>query len=201
MKRDDAHIVTPCGADWRAMSPRGKARFCGSCDKLVHDLSAMNEREARALLGAPRTEGLCIRYLHDETGEIWFRERAPVLPASALVRRGAMAAAAMAVALLPALTEACGGAGPSAAPSGYESRDPGDTRYASPTVGPSIEADGGAGGEVDAAAAAQVDGGADVQVDGGVSAQVDSAADTGIDGASGQEDDDASPALPDASAD
>jgi hypothetical protein len=201
MKRGDARIVTPCGADWMAMSPRGKARLCGSCDKLVHDLSSMSEPEARKLLGAPRTEGLCIRYLHDQTGEIWFRDRAPLVPANHLVRRASMAAAAVAVALVPALTEACGGAGPSAAPSGYESRDPGDTRYASPTVGPSIRVEGGAGSEVDGGADTQADGGTDAQADGGTDAQADGAADGGVEAAPPDEDEDASTGTADASID
>jgi len=113
MRRDDAPIATPCGADWKAMSPLGKARLCGQCDKLVHDLSAMTEGAARALLETRPTDGLCIRYLHDATGEIWFGARAErVVPANRLARRGAVAISAAALLLVPALTEACGGAAP-----------------------------------------------------------------------------------------
>jgi hypothetical protein len=94
MKRDDARIATPCGVDWRAMSRRGharRARLCSACDKLVHDLSAMAEHEARALLHAPPAEGLCIRYLHDANGNLWFEPGggAAVVPASRLARHGA----------------------------------------------------------------------------------------------------------------
>lgn len=103
-------IRTPCGADFDKMDPRGTARFCGSCEKLVHDLSAMSERKARALLSTS-SEALCVRYLHDATGEIWFApERRPLIGGDRLARgkRGLAAAALLAAA--PALFQACGGA-------------------------------------------------------------------------------------------
>jgi hypothetical protein len=151
MRRDDAPIATPCGADWTAMSPRGKARLCGQCDKLVHDLSAMTERDARALLKTRPTEGLCVRYLHDATGEIWFGARAErVVPASRLVGRGAAMMSAAALVLVPALTEACGGAAPDKGPYNYPTEaDDGGTAVstgsdrrttAQPTVGAGAEA-------------------------------------------------------------
>jgi hypothetical protein len=155
MRRDDAPIATPCGADWTAMSPRGKARLCGQCDKLVHDLSAMTERAARALLETRPTEGLCIRYLHDATGEIWFGARAErVVPASRLARRGAAAMSAAALLLVPVLTEACGGAAPDRNPYNYpfEADDGGtapslgsDRQAAQPTLASSGSEAGDAG--------------------------------------------------------
>jgi hypothetical protein len=155
MRRDDAPIATPCGADWTGMSPRGKARLCGRCDKLVYDLSAMTERDARALLKTRPTEGLCVRYLHDATGEIWFGARAePVVPASRLVRRGAAAMSAAALVLVPALTEACGGAAPDKNPYNYptEADDGGmaasfgsDRRTAQPRLSAGAEASRDAG--------------------------------------------------------
>jgi hypothetical protein len=119
MKRDEASIATPCGADWRAMTPRGKARLCETCDKLVHDLSGRSEEEARALLGAPRTDGLCIRYLHDADGNIWFDSagRDRLVPPQRLAR-GTAIAAAVALVAAPVLIEACGGANPYYDPSG-----------------------------------------------------------------------------------
>lgn len=98
------------------MRPRGdNARLCADCDKLVHDLSGMTEPQARALLRRPRTEGLCIRYLHDEQGNVWFRGNAPtpIVAASRLARRGVAAlASAAALVAVPSLIEACGGASP-----------------------------------------------------------------------------------------
>lgn len=92
------------------MDPRGSARLCGQCDKLVHDLSGMGERAARELLGS--TSGsLCVRYLYDATGQIWFEGKQDLVPPAALhrKRRGLAAAAVMAAA--PLLFQACGGAG------------------------------------------------------------------------------------------
>jgi hypothetical protein len=117
MKASEAIIATPCGADWRKMDPRGDTkRMCGECNKLVHDLSSMTERQARALLARPRNDGLCIRYLHDAHGNVWFEGQAPVVPVGHLVRRGvSMLAGAAALVAMPALIEACGGAPSSSA--------------------------------------------------------------------------------------
>jgi hypothetical protein len=96
------------------MRQEGKARLCEQCDKLVHDLSGMTERAARALLRGPRNEGLCIRYLRDRDGNIWFGDSPdPILsPSRLVVRRIAAAAGVAALASAPALIEACGGASP-----------------------------------------------------------------------------------------
>jgi hypothetical protein len=115
MNRDEARIAAPCGADWKGMQPRGRARLCAQCDKLVYDLSSLSERDARALLRRPANESLCIRYLHDTEGNIRFGEEPTerVIPASRLSGgRVAMAAAATALAFGSMLVEACGGASP-----------------------------------------------------------------------------------------
>lgn len=111
MHKDDVVISTPCGADWNAMEPRGRARLCRSCNKLVHDLSGMEQGEAGELLARTPTS-LCVRYLYDQTGRIWFREDfAPseVIPAQRLTRgaKGALALSALVAA--PLLFQACGG--------------------------------------------------------------------------------------------
>jgi hypothetical protein len=111
MNKGEVVIRTPCGADFDAMDPRGTARFCGSCNKLVHDLSLLGEAKARALLrSAP--ESLCVRYLHDETGKIWFGEAPTKLVATDRLTRGKRAMAAAALAVTPMLIQACGGADP-----------------------------------------------------------------------------------------
>jgi hypothetical protein len=114
MTRDEAPISTPCGADWKTMAPRGTSRLCATCDKLVHNLSAMSERDARALLHTRPHEGLCIRYLHDADGAIWFGDQVPgrIVPARHLVRRTIAMATAAALLVAPVLTQACGGGGP-----------------------------------------------------------------------------------------
>ena len=116
MKVDEARIATPCGADWRTMQPRGNARLCETCDKVVHDLSGRSEAEARALLRTRPNEGLCIRYLHDAEGNVWFGGDGParLVPPSRLARGASLAAAATALLVAPLLIEACGGAAPDA---------------------------------------------------------------------------------------
>lgn len=70
------HIAEPCHADWNAMTGDEARRFCDSCQKHVHHLSAMTRREARALVRAPQPEGLCVRYSHDpKSGQVQFRKR------------------------------------------------------------------------------------------------------------------------------
>lgn len=108
MNRSEIPIASPCHADWSTMSLSDRGRFCGACRKVVRELRQMTEVEARALLASPPTEGLCVRYVHDATGEILFR-RDDVIPAGKLLRR---AAAAVALAVLPAGSVACMGAAP-----------------------------------------------------------------------------------------
>jgi len=108
MKRTLLVIRTPCGADWSSSSPRGSARLCASCDKLVHDLSAMPESNALRLL-RETSESLCVHYLYDRTGEIWFAEHFERRSAGAKLGVAA-AAAIVAATVVPLLTQACGGA-------------------------------------------------------------------------------------------
>ena len=62
MKRDEVQIQSPCTASWAAMEGDDARRYCGRCDKHVHDLSAMTEREARAVVAQPN---VCVRYTVD----------------------------------------------------------------------------------------------------------------------------------------
>ncbi|HEY8040623.1 MAG TPA: hypothetical protein VIF15_12545, partial [Polyangiaceae bacterium] len=103
MNRTDIPIARPCTADWSTMTLADRGRFCGECRKVVRELAQMTEREARALLSSPPTEGLCVRYVHDATGEILFRR--DVVPVARLARRAAAVALAVA---LPLATAACG---------------------------------------------------------------------------------------------
>ena len=50
MRREDIAIDLPCSADWDTMTAAGKKKFCGDCKKFVHDLSRLNEDDAKALL-------------------------------------------------------------------------------------------------------------------------------------------------------
>ena len=68
MHRDQLPIAEPCHADWNTMSGDSRKRFCGSCTKHVHDLSAMTEPEAVDLLETMRN--LCVRYAVGGDGQI-----------------------------------------------------------------------------------------------------------------------------------
>jgi hypothetical protein len=108
MNRSEIPIASPCNADWSTMTLADRGRFCGACRKVVRELRQMTETEARALLASPPTEGLCVRYMHDATGEIVFR-RDDVVPVAKLLRRAAVVALAV---VLPVGSMACMGAAP-----------------------------------------------------------------------------------------
>ena len=112
MLKDDLRITEPCHADWNAMKRGEKSRFCGDCKKAVHDLSKLTRGEAKALLATPPTEGLCVRYLHDDLGHVafvdTFRDR-PV-PVTSLLRKVAKSAATAALLAFPLSLTACMGA-------------------------------------------------------------------------------------------
>jgi hypothetical protein len=103
MNTADIPIASPCTADWTTMTLADRGRFCGQCRKVVRELAQMSEREARALLASPPTEGLCVRYVHDASGEILFRPGG-VVPIARLSRKVAAAALALA---LPISASAC----------------------------------------------------------------------------------------------
>jgi hypothetical protein len=110
MNRTDVPIASPCSADWSTMTLADRGRFCGECKKVVRELARMTESEARAMLASPPTEGLCVRYVHDATGEILFRR--DVVPVGSLSRVKRAAALALAAATLPLAVAGCMGAAP-----------------------------------------------------------------------------------------
>jgi hypothetical protein len=117
MNRNEVKIGSPCSLDWRKMTPAEGGRFCGDCKKVVRDLSSMTEREARALLKREANGELCVRYILDERGRIFFGADAPrrdrgwdVLPSQFLNRARRLAAAALVATALPMATQACMGA-------------------------------------------------------------------------------------------
>ncbi len=88
MKRDEAPIRTPCPARWDDMRGDDTHRHCDTCDKTVHNLSAMTEAEARAVV-APK--GVCVRYELD-TGTGRIRHRTPPTFAVRLTAAAALSA-------------------------------------------------------------------------------------------------------------
>jgi len=55
------------------MSGEGATRYCGKCQKPVHDLSARTEQQARVLLREHAGKRLCVRYTKDAAGSLRFR--------------------------------------------------------------------------------------------------------------------------------
>jgi hypothetical protein len=120
MRREDLSIETPCQQDWSGMKPADmKKRFCDECRMHVHDLAAMTKREAEDVLASGRAEGLCIRYLYDQHGDVVFADDPRLVAPSTLVRAPArplagrsrgFALGAMAIALPMSLTACMGGA-------------------------------------------------------------------------------------------
>jgi hypothetical protein len=110
MNRTELPIAAPCTQDWTTMTLAERGRFCGQCRKVVHELARLTEGEARALLASPSTDGLCVRYVHDATGEIVFRP--DVVPVSRLARVRRVAALAVAASLPLALAGCMGAAAP-----------------------------------------------------------------------------------------
>jgi len=104
MHRDELRIPSPCNADWNAMEPRERGRFCSACELEVVDISARTEAEVRELAGATRasrTSRVCVSYLVNRDGTIRLAAdpSKPDVPTSALARRGARMLAAASIAL------------------------------------------------------------------------------------------------------
>lgn len=66
-------MLEPCDESWEQMEGSRTRRLCRQCDKHVHDLSAVTERQARRLLS--KGPGLCVRYASGPDGQLRF-ERA-----------------------------------------------------------------------------------------------------------------------------
>ncbi|WP_181197982.1 hypothetical protein [Enhygromyxa salina] len=112
MHLDDLPIESPCDQDWDDMRPDagGQRRWCDHCAQRVHDLSAMDERQARAFLDASESLDVCIAYAHDRAGNISFAKPAPrpqeLIPVARL-GRGPSASLLSRAAPLAALLSAC----------------------------------------------------------------------------------------------
>lgn len=76
--------VSGCSEDWDRMRVEGGGvrRYCDSCRTHVHDLSAMDERQARVFLQATQGIELCLAYTQDDDGAIVFADRAAAEPPS-----------------------------------------------------------------------------------------------------------------------
>lgn len=107
MNKKDLPINDPCHEDWDAMDGAAERRFCDICTKDVHNLSEMTRRGAESLLDAERAAGrrVCVRYRHNRSGRLLFRQREVEATAPVAQRRGVsrlLAGAAMIASMLSA---------------------------------------------------------------------------------------------------
>ncbi|MBK7826687.1 hypothetical protein [Nannocystis sp.] len=96
MHSNTVTIDSPCHESWEAMQGDAARRFCGVCQKHVHNLSAMAHDEAQALLAAKAKEHLCVRYSSEADGTLRFRDLVPRASLTRKIVRTAFAAAALA---------------------------------------------------------------------------------------------------------
>ena len=61
-------IKSPCHMSWSAMAGDDQRRFCGSCQKHVHNLSELTAAEVNALFA--ESADRCVRAMVSETGEL-----------------------------------------------------------------------------------------------------------------------------------
>ena len=84
MRSSHVEIASPCHESWDAMSGGEARRFCGVCQKDVHNLSAMAHAEAAALLRERSGERRCVRYTSEADGTLRFRD---LVPRASLTRK------------------------------------------------------------------------------------------------------------------
>lgn len=106
MRPEQLPIAEPCNADWNAMEPRERARFCGQCGIEVIDVSAFTEAEACELARRPRNGRVCVSYVVRADGTLRLADT-PDVPVRSLVRRGRtlMVAASLALAACGTVSE------------------------------------------------------------------------------------------------
>lgn len=99
-------IQSPCPTTLDPARSAGGVRnwYCGHCEKSVHVLSNMTEREARDFLAANEGKDICVTYAVKPDGTIRFKAPppppAPIVPIESLARRRrAVAAVGLGVAL------------------------------------------------------------------------------------------------------
>ncbi|MBC7783864.1 MAG: hypothetical protein H7144_08485 [Burkholderiales bacterium] len=93
---DQIEVASPCTADWGAMVGDDQKRFCGHCQKHVHNLSAMTRSAAEQVVCQTGTS-LCVQYQKDSAGTLITLDYAPVTPRSRWARWGPTAAVMSAI--------------------------------------------------------------------------------------------------------
>lgn len=155
MDKSKLPIRTPCAVDFTKMKPADHGRFCADCKKVVHELAQLTEAEAKALVSSAQNGELCVRYVYDARGKVFFADTPRnIVSANLLVRAKRVATAAAALAA-PLALAACGIGG--TAQGGLEGYV--DNRVIAEQG--DAEADASADARSDARADAKADGGAD----------------------------------------
>jgi hypothetical protein len=78
-------LLGRCHEDFAAMPATPGGRGCARCEHVVHDLSAMTEREAARFVTAARGKRVCMRYVARADGTIEYRQEPPARLAPALM--------------------------------------------------------------------------------------------------------------------
>jgi hypothetical protein len=94
MHRRSLPIANPCSQPFASMRGGESRRFCDSCRKDVHDLSAMTRVDAERFLAEHAGQRVCVRYRASHTGELRFRPAAAVRPVLATTALSLLAACA-----------------------------------------------------------------------------------------------------------
>jgi hypothetical protein len=65
-------ISTPCTEDWDNMDGDERKRFCGKCQRHVHNLTEYSTQEAEALIAEGTSSGnrTCVRFYRDAKGRV-----------------------------------------------------------------------------------------------------------------------------------
>ncbi|MFT3785981.1 MAG: hypothetical protein QM770_07425 [Tepidisphaeraceae bacterium] len=67
-------IAEPCHEDWSKMTGDDARRFCGVCQKHVHNLGAMSRERANELLAQHAGGSVCVRFSPDRNGSPMTRD-------------------------------------------------------------------------------------------------------------------------------
>ncbi|MCA9256869.1 MAG: hypothetical protein KDA33_14570 [Phycisphaerales bacterium] len=99
---DNVRIASPCDVPWSSMTGDERTRYCGQCEKRVHNLIGMSDSEIASLFAAQGTN-LCIRLYERRDGTL-MAEDCPkgLLAARRRIRRALGALGAAAAVLLTA---------------------------------------------------------------------------------------------------
>jgi len=96
-------ITGPCPIDLDAIGfdRSSKRSHCSHCEKNVHVLSNMTEREARVFMTKNAGKNLCVSYARTKDGTVQFKPEPPtqIVPLARLTRRPAAAAAGLGLAV------------------------------------------------------------------------------------------------------